>query len=57
MLGKTYATSAEVVTQLHEVLGGIYDLGQDSFNPANNPFQSQFTHSDFPDGQTDQEHF
>lgn len=57
MLGRTYATAAEATTKLHEVLGGIADLGLDVFNPANNPFQSQFTKSDFPDGQTDQGHW
>lgn len=59
MLGKTYATSTEAVEQLHEVLGGVFDLGQDSFNPANNPFQSQFVPTDFPppEDQTDEEHF
>jgi hypothetical protein len=57
MLGKTFATSAEAIEQLHEVLGGMANLGLDQFNPANNPFQSQFTKSDFPDGQTDQMHF
>lgn len=57
MLGKTFSTSAKAIEQLHEVLGGMADLGLDPFNPANNPFQSQFTHSDFPEGQTDQGHF
>jgi hypothetical protein len=55
MLGRTFSTFAAAQEQLSEVLGGMKELGQDVFNPAHNPFQNQFTHSDFPDGQTDQE--
>jgi hypothetical protein len=57
MLGTTYNTSQEAQDQLHQTLGGLYNLGQDTSNPLFNPFQDQFTASDFPDGQTIQGHF
>jgi hypothetical protein len=50
MLGRTYSTFNEAKTQLHQVLGGIHELGIDGFALENNPFKDQFTHSDFPEG-------
>lgn len=50
MLGRTYSTAAEAEAKLHEVVGGVHELGVDVFEPANNPFKDQFTKSDFPDG-------
>lgn len=49
ILPYTYATIDETLTNLHEALGGLQQLGVDVDTPENNPFRGQFTKSDFPD--------